>query len=205
MKDDAIATAFSEMLSHTDLDAYLIRIADPSLFTDITPSDTPDCSSIRSLRSYPFFFGKKKWIRRWFEDQAQAGFLRSAKLHFPLFSRHLCCMDDAGNVSFSIPLFFRKTDSVIKLVLHETAHLWLSEREYYPAMLALDRAFLARFGEEVCLSPVEHAASRLSIKMLSWAAESADDPRLRSALLEQIAVEEKKLDECLEAFAHSRK
>ena len=58
---------------------------------------------------------------------------------------------------------------------------------------------------DIAAAAVEHAASRLSIKMLSWAAESADDPRLRSALLEQIAVEEKKLNDCLKAFAHSRK
>ena len=207
MKDTTVTSTFLELLSENDLGAYVRRMADPSLFEEIPLPAAIDYSSLMRAKRSVFPFSKQKWVKRWFADQQSGGFLRGVKLHLPFISKRLCCMDDDGNVLFAFRIFFRKSESIVKFAFHETAHLWLSTQSFYAELLALDKAYLDRFGTEqtiLCLSPLEHLASHLSVAMLRQATAVAENRTFAKALERQVETEEKKLADCIAAFGASR-
>ena len=192
---------FFHLLRDCDPAGYAAHLADRSLFDECTLPDKVDLSSLSEVKRKWSITGKAHWIKRWFHDNAS--FSKGTTLHFPLLSKYGCHMDDAGNVCFPAKVFLKRFDAFAKYVFHESAHLWMAKQDYYPALLALDKAFTARYGKgqtAVCLSPVEHLASLLSVKLLALAAQQTEGSALSKRLLIQKDAEEAKLNKAITAF-----
>lgn len=190
----------SEILAKGDLESYLSHLIRRSTF-GIHPQGI-DYTSLSHGIAKCTFFGKIGWIKRWFISNAD-GFAAGIKLSFPLRSAYGCHMDDAGNVRFPWSAFRKRFDCVVKYVFHESAHLILSKWDAYPALLSLDRAFLARHRDSKVaapLSPIEYLATTLSIEMLGAAADHLGEGRLAGRLISQREKESEKLTQALGVF-----
>ena len=102
-------------------------------------------------------------------------------------------MTDGGRLVVPLSLITRKHNArIIKILLHELAHLRLTQLPEYGALLVLHQQFLQRFGETeslLAISPVERYATQLSCLYLeSVAAIFCGD---EAAALRQAAEEER--------------
>lgn len=103
----------------------------------------------------------------------------AVRLRFPLHVRENAYMTDDGEIVVSQYFLYRSGgERILRVVLHELAHWWLSRQEQYPALLEMDREYLAGCGskaESAVLSPVEFSATVLSSEMMMALARSVDE------------------------------
>ena len=194
-----------EILNRRDPDAYVSSLLESRLRDSIALPDGIDYSSLSSVIDRWTPWGKVRWIKSWFRRH-ESTFAAGTRLHFPLRSKYGCHMDDRGNVSFPWSTFLKRVSCVVKYVFHESAHLMLSRWDTYPALLALDKAFLSKWGYVdgvIGLSPVEYFATTLSVEMLSRAAEYLGDGMRAQRLLRQQEKEEAKLRSLLRTFSET--
>ena len=195
-------TLIFRLFGATDPDEYASHLADPHLFDGCDLPSEIDFSSIVGCKCACTPWGKRRMIEGWFTSNS-ACFLKGVNVHFPVFSKYGCHMDDAGNVCFPFKVWCKRFDAVVKYLFHESAHLWLLKQPYYADLLKLDKAFLSRYGKReraICLSPVEYLASRLSLALLERAAACAVKEKTAKRLLLQKKVEERKLSGAIDAF-----
>ena len=202
MTDIAKNDLLQSILQAQDANEYASCLTDRALLDAFELPAEVDFSSLEQVKCKWSFPGKIRWVKRWFQS-ATTLLPENVTLHFPLWSKHGCHMDDKGNVSFPLSAFLKRFDPLVKYVFHETAHLYLAKQVTYKDLLALDKLFLSAYGERekaICLSPVEYFASLLSIRLLERAAKTLGETRLAKRLLMQKGVEERKLMRALDAF-----
>lgn len=168
-------------------------------------ADLATCMSLPSAPCYRTLHGLSRlshsvvaryhWVRRWFASLCKEGYLLRCRLRIRKTMRRLAYMDDGGNVWVSWGLLFASCGAFVKYVMHETAHLWLSQCANYDDLLAADRRYFAAHGrgeDALRRSPVECYATMLSIRIMQAAAEAPVGGKMRRLLREQIAVETQK-------------
>lgn len=143
------------------------------------------------------FHGKlyrKKKIRKAFSALISSRYLTVCQLKYKPYFKVKAYMTDSGRVCFSAAhVWSIRNATMAKLLLHEAAHLWLSQQECYAALKQLDKAFRARYAiGALALSPVEYYAIALSVKMLERLLPMTDDGA-RKDVLSQIEREKSKL------------
>ena len=121
-------------------------------------------------------------------------YIRDCRLKFKLYDKRVAYMTDKGDVCFSSASICRGTGAfVLKLVLHEAAHLWLREQADYDKLKALQKAVRAQYQTpHADFLPIEYYAVSLSVKMLEMLlpeAKASDREQIRN----QINCEKSKL------------
>ena len=142
----------------------------------ITP---PECTKAFASAALGLMHGRlrrKGQIKRIFNSLCSVGYIQGCRLKFKPHDRRVAYMTDKGDVCFSFVGILRgKGAFVLKLVLHEAAHLWLSEQSCYDRLKALQKAFRAEYGNLPAASlPIEYYAISLSVKMLEMLLPVAD-------------------------------
>lgn len=91
-------------------------------------------------------------------------------LRFPLYLKENAYMTDAGEMAISRLFLYRSGPGrIVKVLLHEIAHCWLSRQTRYAALLELDKAYVrcaGKSGWPLPLSPVELCATVLECEIL---------------------------------------
>ena len=105
---------------------------------------------------------------------------------FPLYLTENAFMTDDGKLYISLYFILNSSgERVFKVLIHEIAHLWLSQQANYGSVLKTDLEFCVMYhqiGLNPLLSPVELSASILSCEMIEALANHADEG-LKSKLL----------------------
>lgn len=113
-------------------------------------------------------------IKKMFAALNDTKYLHGCRVKFNL-KKSIAYMLDSGTAHFSMIFLHRASGgSVTKIVLHEIAHLWLSEREDYRNLRALDVAFrkyvIDKSGVDAYefkeIEPIEFYATWLSILLM---------------------------------------
>lgn len=141
-------------------------------------------------------FKRVKNIRTVFLALNESGSGACRKVRFKPYFKVRAYMKDDGTVYFSLSHIFRtEAAKLVKLVLHEAAHLILSGLEGYNYLKALDREYTRRYGKDfyaAAISPIEYAAIKLSVEMLTQVS-SRTDGAFKEAVDLQIERERSKL------------
>ena len=177
---------------------YIENMSDTSFSENFSLPCTECFGTLRTLRwgGYSFLI-KLFWIRSWFGKLLNTGYLKKCELTFKKKLKRIACMNDAGKVWFSYGLIFARYDSVVRYVMHETAHLWLSERDNYSLLLKNDKEFFSLVGkteETLCLSPTERYATTLAVMMMEKAEKTCKSERMKKKLRSQLLREKEKTE-----------
>lgn len=137
-----------------------------------------------------------KYIKTLLQDCCKETGVPEPQIGFSLFSRDLAYMTDSGTMTLSWRLLRqRDVPRMIKILLHEFAHLYLAGLDNYADLLRLDMQFRQTFAPSapvLTATPVEVYATLLSCEYLNSFAAVLPD-REQRALLEQIQKEQEKI------------
>ncbi len=141
---------------------------------------------------------RRKIIKQMLESLTEEGYLDRCKVKFNLSHREPAYMYDDGRVYFSYyHLHGSGSGYIAKMVLHEIAHLYLAQRSDYISLCALNKDFLKKVKGADNLSPIEYAATALSVKYMEAADRLYPDGE---GFDTQIAEEKQSLKRSLEAL-----
>ena len=111
-------------------------------------------------------------IGKMFKGLVRCGFINPIRLRFSYSFEEKAYMRDRGDVTVSMPYVgTEKGGTLCKVLLHEVAHIFISQCEHYSSLTALDAEYRAAVGrcdrELLILSPIELYATLVSIELLS--------------------------------------
>lgn len=191
----------------TDTESYVsaIKSGDGEILSDC---DTPKSEKFYYLSlllrsSAPHrALKRRKIIKQMITSLTGEGYLNGCKVKFNLSRREPAYMYDDGRVYFSYYYLHGSAGGFLaKMVLHEIAHLYLAQKSDYVNLCALNKDFLKNVKGADNLSPIEYAATVLSVKYM----ETANEKRSRlhpdgEGFDIQIAEEKQSLKRSLEAL-----
>ncbi len=102
------------------------------------------------------------------------------KLCFPLWERDFAYMTDSGRLSFSRWFLYRQdAERVVKVLIHELAHIAVKHHKDYIRVLRLELSLVA--DETLAsvpkgITPVEYCGTFVSLAILEALGESLGDP-----------------------------
>lgn len=161
----------------------------------------PDCNEFYkiALDLTKNRFKRKRLIKKLFDVLLSSQYITHFQLKFKQYVKAKAYMTDAGTVCFSSAHVRRTRGAMlVKLVFHEVAHLWLSQRPEYSKLKALQREFDTVYGnlpEAAALAPIEYYAIGLSTVMLERLATIAQDRTQHDGIIQQIEREKAKLND----------
>ena len=163
--------------------------------------------SVRLAASFPSRpIARTVMLSRMINRLHKSGYLCGLSLKLTWSKKEIAYMRDSGLVCFSVPyVAVEKGPALVKVVMHELAHLILSRQGEYTLLDTLNREYLSRFsslGEEgLILSPTELYATLLSVRLMHNAVDIADaSGRVREMLDIQIDREMKKLTYAIDKY-----
>lgn len=131
-------------------------------------------------------------VRR-FYSHIQSCFANPVKVIVHPFKRGYGYMLDRGEVHILADLLFQAPHvSFITVLLHETAHIVLSQSERYGELLQLDATFAETFlkgqysGSLKTVTPIEFFAQLLADQWLSKVAEQISDVSLKESVQKEL-------------------
>lgn len=155
---------------------YLQSLAEgrfPSLDDVALPCDDLLAKRMLALASSRFKepISRSIKVRKIFARVTAIGYVKKLRLKFSLWQKERAYMRDGGLLSLSLPYVAKERGTaLLKVLLHELAHLVLANLPEYPALLSLDRAYAKESGldeeRKQILSPIELCATLLSIRLL---------------------------------------
>ena len=135
-----------------------------------------------------------KKIKRALIDE---GILRDFSLNLEWKLKTQAYMKDGDGVYFTLGLMITRTPgALLPICLHELSHIWLSQREDYPALKAFQREFKKNFGEVVgcdLISPIEIYANLVTLRWLRSICECTEKKRLKASLQKTVDDRSEKL------------
>ena len=113
-------------------------------------------------------------------------------------------MRDGDGLYISYGIFFKTRETVFLSVLcHELAHIWLSQREFYPQLKILNKEYLDRFEkrqESALTSPIEVYARIVSLHIINQLALSIQHKKRKKKALSVIEIDNEKIEKLKKTF-----
>lgn len=168
----------------SDYMVYLREQIIPEAISDhIEFEDELVYSVTQLLKSKVFIFRRMCDARSIIEYTCDRWIGKSIRILFPLYTREMAYMTDAGEISISLCFLFSSSSfRVLKVLLHELAHWWIAQQNSYEHLLTLDREYIGLHGTEgetFLLSPIEYLATILSIELMVNLSSALDDANRR--------------------------
>ncbi len=163
----------------SDYMAFLRQQIIPEIISDhIGFEDKLVHSVTHLLKSKVFVYGRIDDARNIIEYICDRWVGKSIRIFFPLYTREMAYMMDAGKISISLCFLFSSGGlRVLKVLLHELAHWWIAQQNRYERLLALDGEYIGVYGtdgENFLLSPIEYLATILSIELMENLSSALD-------------------------------
>ena len=197
----------------SDLDSYVALLGDPQSWTKIQtdPIDADRfceaCKDRLASRANRFPPLRCITVRRFFSRIQDTCLTRPVKVKLHPFQRGYGYMLDRGEIHILSDLLFRSTQGkFIAVLLHETAHLVLSQGASYHRLLQLDLAFAETYlkdRHDECLkaiTPVEFFAQQIANRWMEALVARLPQGKLRSCLHRELAMMDKKLSSAIETL-----
>ena len=148
-------------------------------------------------------------IRRIFARAVEIGLIQNVRLQFSLLQKERAYVKGQALLSFSLPYVCKESGAtLVKVLLHELAHLILLAKDGYGKLLSLHHSYKQEVSFEderlKILSPVELYATLISIQLMQdVVADKEGKAKVKDKIQAKISEEEKKLRFALNQYKNS--
>ncbi len=172
-------------------------LEDAPLIEGISESSVSHLARFLPIYSNPFFIQWRN-IKRATAALIDDGLLSRFSVHLTAELKARAYAVDDGRMCFSLGALLSRSSAVTLTVLcHELAHIWLSQRAFYPELKRLNREFISAFSSvrgANLMSPIEVFATVGSLCLLDAVSDSLPDGKKKKRLTRLIASERGKLE-----------
>ena len=149
-------------------------------------------------RSCELTFGKWRSLKALGRVLVDKGVIKPFMHHLKWTLKPMAYMREADGIFISVGLILTRSPwTLMSVYLHEISHVWLSEREEYSSIKALQREFRKRFSDnKLCerMSPIELYSEMATVKFLRAIYNTTEKPRQRKRIGRLLSEREKRVE-----------
>lgn len=187
----------------SSVEQYLSAPFQATLTKELSPVALQRFEKLLTVRSR-FYFTKIAYIKALIKTLVQEGVFQPFSFKTVKTFKKQAYMRDGDGLYISYGIFFKTTESIFFSVLcHELAHIWLSQREFYPALKTLNKAYLSRVSDAKTgelTSPIEVYARLFALHIIKQTASFIQNGKRKKKAETARRAEEEKLRKLQKMF-----